>query len=75
MGTGARMVNDDRSRTDDKPDPLPDADPDQPVRGARWAHETVAGRSRHDKAARSGLPESAVRSGERDSSPADTDDD
>jgi hypothetical protein len=47
--------------TSNEPDPVPDDRPDQPVRGARWAHERVAGRSAHDRASRSGEPETAMR--------------
>jgi hypothetical protein len=44
-----------------EPDPVPDDRPEQPVRGARWAHERVAGRSAHDRASRSGEPEAVMR--------------
>jgi len=44
-----------------EPDPVPDDRPDQPVRGARWAHERVVGKSTHDRASRSGEPETAMR--------------
>jgi hypothetical protein len=47
--------------TTNEPDPVPDDQPEQPVRGARWAHERVAGRSAHDRASRSGEPEAVMR--------------
>jgi hypothetical protein len=47
--------------TSNEPDPVPDDRPDQPVRGARWAHERVTGRSADDRASRSGEPEAAMR--------------
>jgi hypothetical protein len=47
--------------TPNEPDPVPESDPEQPLRGARWAHEVIERRSVHDRAERSGEPESAIR--------------
>jgi anti-sigma factor RsiW len=55
--------------TRDEPEPQPDDRPEQPVRGARWAHERVAGRSAHDRSSRSGEPEAAMRESDGQAGP------
>jgi hypothetical protein len=43
-----------------EPDPIPQENPAQPLRGPRWAHEVIRRSSRHERAERSGEPETAL---------------